>query len=145
MYPLFLVLYTIKCLIFPLKTRKSMWKAIVSVVSSPITSPSFIHTYIADVFTSMVKVFQDIAWTTCFIASGDFLVGEHKPDSADDDVHYSIPTLWHEKLWYKNVLIPLICLFPLWIRFNQCLRRYLDTGKRAPHLPNALKVCNVHK
>lgn len=47
--------------------------------------------------------------------------------------------IWAQSFWYKNVAIPLICLFPLWLRFNQCLRRYLDTGKRVPNLPNAFK------
>jgi hypothetical protein len=130
-YPFILVLFTIWNLIFPLRTRAPLWLAIWRVVTAPITSPKFFHTYVADVFTSMVKVFQDILWTTCFMASGDFLLPEDSPDS----VRHS----WQHTFWYKNVVIPLICLFPLWIRFNQCLRRYLDTGKRWPHLANAFK------
>jgi hypothetical protein len=46
---------------------------------------------------------------------------------------------WTEQFWYTNVAIPLICLFPLWLRLNQCLRKYLDTGNRMPHLANAFK------
>ena len=46
---------------------------------------------------------------------------------------------WVNAHWYKNVLIPIICLLPLLIRFNQCLRRYIDTGDRFPHLANACK------
>ena len=30
-------------------------------------------------------------------------------------------------------------MFPLWLRLNQCLRKYLDTGDRMPHLSNAFK------
>jgi hypothetical protein len=30
-------------------------------------------------------------------------------------------------------------MFPLWLRLNQCLRKYLDTGDRMPHLANAFK------
>ena len=131
MYPLVLVLYTISRLIFPWKQRSGLWKAIGCVVSAPLSSPSFYHTYVADVFTSMVKVFQDILWTICFFFSGDFLISEFETDVT--------PHKWQTHVWYKNVAIPLICLFPLLIRFNQCLRRYTDTGKRWPNLANALK------
>ena len=33
----------------------------------------------------------------------------------------------------------MIVLGPYWFRFMQCIRRYYDTGKRHPNLPNALK------
>jgi len=83
--------------------------------------------------SSMVKLFQDILWSICFLVSGDFLLPETEHEKSDH-IHS-----WSSAFWYKNVAIPLICLFPLWLRFNQCLRRYLDTGKRVPNLPNALK------
>jgi len=127
----FLVMYTMYKMIFPLRTRGPMWHAIFQVLIAPFTSPTFLTIYMADVFTSMVKVFQDIAWSFGFVVSGDFLVSEDK--------HRSTSHPWSHSFWYKNVLIPLICLFPLWIRFNQCLRRYIDTGKRMPNLANALK------
>jgi hypothetical protein len=38
-----------------------------------------------------------------------------------------------------NVLIPLICLLPIWFRLMQCLRRYHDTRLRWPNLANAAK------
>jgi hypothetical protein len=131
-YPFFLVLYAIKCLILPLRTRRPLWRAIFEVMTSPFNSPTFFTIYIADVFTSMVKVFQDFAFTIGFVVSGDWMVSEDK--LKEDKSH-----MWAHSFWYKNVLIPLICLFPLWIRFNQCLRRYLDTGIRGPNLLNAFK------
>ena len=137
-YPFLLVLYTLKCLFFPLKTRAPLWKNVVAVVTAPLTAPTFFHTYIADVFTSMVKVFQDILWTVCYIVSGDFLVGELESTNFNRESKD-----WQETFWYKKILIPLICLFPLWIRFCQCLRRYIDTGNRVPNLPNAFKVSAV--
>lgn len=130
-FPAILVLYTLSCLIFPLRIRMPLWRTIGSVLMAPFVSPTFFTIYMADVFTSMIKVFQDFAWTACFLLSGDFLKSE---DSKQASVH-----IWQNSLWYKNILIPLICLFPLWIRFNQCLRRYTDTGKRMPNLANALK------
>jgi hypothetical protein len=79
----------------------------------------------------MVKVFQDVAWTICWVLSGEF--------SSYEDLTYKTNFGWEKARWYKNFLIPIICLFPLLIRFNQCLRRYIDTGDRFPHLPNAAK------
>lgn len=130
-FPFILVVVTIYKLIFPLRTRGPMWHSIWLVVTAPMTSPSFYHGYVGDIFTSMVKVFQDMAWTAFFILSGDWLISE--------DVAASLKHKWSSRMWYRNALIPMLTLLPLWIRFNQCLRRYLDTGDRFPHLANAAK------
>ena len=108
-----------------------MWRAIGKVVSAPLHSPNFFHGYVGDIFTSFVKVFQDIAWTIMWVATGSFTAS----DRLDQNISFS----WSSEPWYKEVLIPLICLFPLVVRFNQCLRRYIDTGDRFPHLANATK------
>jgi len=97
-------------------------------------------TYVGDVFTSMVKVFQDLLFSVCFLAHGEFLFVEidHKRG-----VHTGVRghrfRAWTHTFWYKQIAIPLVCILPLWIRFNQCLRKYVDTGKRMPHLANAFK------
>jgi len=132
-YPFLLVLFTVKRLIFPLKVRVPLWQAIGKAVLAPIFKPTFFQTYVADIFTSMVKVFQDIVWTSCFFISGDFLIFER------DGAINKEPKNWHQTFWYRNICIPIICLLPLLIRFNQCLRRYVDTGKRNPNLFNAAK------
>jgi len=41
--------------------------------------------------------------------------------------------------WFKNILIPILTQLPVLIRFNQCLRKFHDTGDRFPHLANAGK------
>jgi len=129
-FPFILVLYTLKKLLFPWRMRAPLWRSIRDVVSTPLTSPIFFHSFVADWFTSMVKVFQDMLWATCFVLSGDFLLSED-----EDQTRHA----WEHRFWYKNVVIPLICLAPLWFRFNQSLRRYVDTGKRWPNLANAFK------
>lgn len=78
---------------------------------------------------SMVKVLLDLLWTVCFIVSGDFLTS----DTVNTQGHE-----WQHAKWYKIVVV-LICLFPLYIRLMQCLRKYYDTGERVPNLPNAFK------
>jgi hypothetical protein len=50
-YPFFLIMYTIKCLLFPWKMRKPLWIAIKQVISAPFVSPTFFLTYVGDVFT----------------------------------------------------------------------------------------------
>ena len=50
-YPLFLILYTIKCLIFPWKLRKPLWISIRQVLLATFVSPTFFLTYVGDVFT----------------------------------------------------------------------------------------------
>lgn len=124
-YPLLLVFYAVKTLVFPLQKRIPLWRSIWKVVTTPLSSPSFFQTYIADVFTSMVKVFQDLVWIICFVANGDF----------SENASFQ----WKSSFWYKNVTIPLVCLLPLWFRLNQCLRKYIDTKKRCPNLANAFK------
>ena len=130
-FAVLLVMYTLFQLLFPFRIRMPMWGNIWKVVTAPVSSPSFFHGYIGDIFTSMVKVLQDIAWTIFFVFSGDWLVNEDLPAAARHS--------WANTTYYRNILIPILTLLPLMIRFNQCLRRYADTGKRWPHLGNAAK------
>ena len=131
LFPFLLVIYTVHQLVFPLRTRVPMWRAIFEVVTAPMTAPTFFHGYVGDIFTSLVKVFQDLIWTFFFVISGDWMISE--------DLKASTKHHWSRHPWYSQILIPVVTLLPLWIRFNQCLRRYTDTGKRFPHLANAFK------
>jgi hypothetical protein len=67
-YPLLLILYTVKCLIFPWKMRKPMWVAIRQVFLAPFVSPTFFLIYVGDVFTRLVnfssKKSTDSLWLT---------------------------------------------------------------------------------
>jgi len=130
-YPLILVFVTTWKLIYPLKLRVPMWLTILKVLTSGYHSPTLFQTYVGDVFTSLVKVFVDLTWTFFWIFSGDFILVERVPSD-----HLG---RWSHSYWYKNVLIPIICLLPLIFRFNQCLRKYVDSGDRIPHLANASK------
>jgi len=47
-------------------------------------------------------------------------------------------------LFFKRALIPLLSALPLWFRFLQCLRRYLVTRQRWPHIGNACKYALSH-
>ena len=124
MYPLLLIFITIWKLIFPLRQRKPLWQAILKVICAPLHSPTFFHTYVGDVFTSIVKILQDIAWSICWVYAGNALASE----DSDNDVNQE----WSNSFWYKTVLIPLITMAPLVIRFNQCLRKFWDTVSYLP-------------
>mmetsp|Transcript_7021 Transcript_7021/g.7743 ORF Transcript_7021/g.7743 Transcript_7021/m.7743 type:complete len:901 (-) Transcript_7021:67-2769(-) len=130
-YPFILVFATTLNLIFPLKTRRPMWISIFKVVTAPCHSPTFFQTYVGDIFTSLVKVFQDLVWTFFWVFTGDFSMNES--DTSSRVGH------WANHPWYKNALIPIITLLPLIIRFLQCLRKFTDSGDRLPHLANAGK------
>mmetsp|Transcript_87128 Transcript_87128/g.177589 ORF Transcript_87128/g.177589 Transcript_87128/m.177589 type:complete len:717 (+) Transcript_87128:334-2484(+) len=130
-YPLILVFATLWKAMHPLKLRMPMWRSIIKVVTAPCSTPTFFQTYVGDIFTSLVKVFVDLTWTFFWILSGDFL--EMEVTTKDNLGH------WSNTHWYKNVLIPIVCLLPLLFRFNQCLRKYVDSGDRFPHLANASK------
>ncbi|CAN0168433.1 unnamed protein product, partial [Hapterophycus canaliculatus] len=75
----------------------------------------FFVTYITDVMTSSVKTTQDIAWTICFFMSGDFL--------RDLEDYHLKGGSWQHSAVYVDLVIPALCVLPLWLRFQQCLRR----------------------
>ncbi len=127
-YPLILILITTYKLIFPIAQRRLMWHTVYKVVTAPLHSPTFFHTYVGDIFTSMVKVFQDIVWSIAWLSAGSFV----KPgDTSEENCCHGF--------WFKKILIPLVTMLPLVIRFNQCLRKFWDCGDRFPHLANASK------
>ena len=49
---------------------------------------------------------------------------------------------WSCNSLLKKILVPLLFLYPLFIRFVQCLRRSVETGDRFPHLLNASKYAS---
>mmetsp|Transcript_16471 Transcript_16471/g.45413 ORF Transcript_16471/g.45413 Transcript_16471/m.45413 type:complete len:317 (-) Transcript_16471:188-1138(-) len=108
-----------------------MWQAIFKVITAPCHQPTFFQTYVGDIFTSLVKVFVDLTWSFFWVITGDFLLAER---TTEDHLGH-----WSNTLFYENVLIPIICLLPLIFRFNQCGRKFADSGDRFPHLANASK------
>ncbi|CAN0054746.1 unnamed protein product, partial [Ectocarpus sp. 6 AP-2014] len=129
--PLLLCFYVISQVIFPVHKSKEFWRVIFKSLVAPLCKVDFFATYVTDVMTSSVKTTQDIAWTFCFFLSGDFLLNL-------EDYHRK-GSSWQHSAVYVNLVIPALCVLPLWLRFQQCVRRYHDTQKRFPHLANCLK------
>jgi hypothetical protein len=75
-------------------------------------------------------VILSIHCSICWVLAGNFLVSEESKSPLQNYAHST---------WYKNVFIPILTQLPVLLRFNQCLRKFLDTGDRLPHLANATK------
>ncbi|KAH9788142.1 EXS domain-containing protein [Citrus sinensis] len=94
-------------------THHEIWKAI--------TFPDF---FLADILTSMAKVFSDLERSICRM------------------VHRQVATIaWFEAdsvCGSHSIAIPLVLVFPYLCRLLQCLRQYKDTKEKTTLL-NALK------
>ncbi|CAI5710773.1 unnamed protein product [Peronospora effusa] len=144
-YPLALFLYTIYFYVIrPWGQQLGMLRTLWEVVCSPLYSVSFFHTFVGDYLTSTVKVTQDVTWSVCFFVTKEFLRNDVVPTGVGaPDLHY-FPADPDEQtcagnVYNVNVVIPLVCVLPLWWRFLQNLRRVYDTKTWWPHLPNAAK------
>lgn len=58
---------------FPWEKRRELWITVRHVVTAPFGRCLFRDTYAGDVMTSLVKVFSDLAYTACFLGTGEFL------------------------------------------------------------------------
>ncbi|XP_022637308.1 SPX and EXS domain-containing protein 1 isoform X3 [Vigna radiata var. radiata] len=98
---------------------KTLWRIIF-----PLQAISFADFFLADILTSMAKVFSDLERSVCRM------------------VHRQVATIaWLEAdsvCGSHSVAIPLILVLPYLFRLNQCLRQYKDTGEKTTLL-NALK------
>ncbi|KAB1209838.1 SPX and EXS domain-containing protein 1 [Morella rubra] len=109
--------------IFYLSSRyyllRTLWRIVL-----PLQAISFSDFFMADILTSMAKVFSDLERSVCRM------------------VHRQVATIaWFEAdsvCGSHSVTIPLVLVLPYLFRFFQCLRQYKDTGEKTSLL-NALK------
>ena len=92
-----------------------MW----NIFTSPLSKVGFKEFFLADIFTSLARTFQDMATTICFFTT----------PSWTNNTDAKCP--WLQSV---NLLIPAI---PFLWRFLQCLHKYYDTRDVFPHLVNA--------
>lgn len=139
--------------------NSAVWAGLAQVPLAPFGKVTFLTGYVGDIWTSMVKVSVDLAYTACFIASGDWTVEidvlaaqrEAAAAAAAAAAGGSGAMLGPGKIdtcfnsfFFKRALIPLLSALPLWLRMMQCLRKFLNTRQRWPHLANALKYAFAH-
>ena len=96
---------------------RTMW----NIICSPITEVRFKDFFLADIFCSMVKPFQDMTICACFFSS----------DAWVDHTDANCP-------WLGSAII-VASILPFYWRFMQCLRKYYETRDKFPHLVNAGK------
>ncbi|XP_047306646.1 SPX and EXS domain-containing protein 1-like [Impatiens glandulifera] len=109
--------------IFYLSSRYFMLRTFWRIVF-PLQAISFADFFLADILTSMSKVFSDLERSVCRM------------------VHRQVATIaWFEAdsvCGSHSVAIPIVLVLPYLFRLFQCLRQYKDTGERTTLL-NALK------
>lgn len=136
-----------------------VWTALGQVIMAPFGKVTFLTGYLGDIWTSMVKVSVDLAYSGCLLASMEWIVdietlvpaggGGATPGGPAGEPAALMP--YQVKLdtcfnspFFKRALIPLLSALPLWLRFMQCLKRYVNTRKRWPHIGNACKYALAH-
>jgi len=110
---------------FYYETRAYLGDLIVKTAKAPFSKAVFKEAFFADQLTSMVRLFQDLAYTVCYYTTGAFL-------TSDPSLSQTCTNTVGDYAW-------LLALAPFWFRLMQCLRRYYDTRYAFPHLANALK------
>ncbi|KAI3464989.1 hypothetical protein Pfo_021652 [Paulownia fortunei] len=109
--------------IFFLSSRYFLLRTIWRIVF-PLQAITFADFFLADIFTSMSKVFSDLERSVCRM------------------VHRQVATIaWFEAdsvCGSHSVAIPVVLVLPYIFRFFQCLRQYKDTREKTALL-NALK------
>ncbi|OMO60172.1 hypothetical protein CCACVL1_24349 [Corchorus capsularis] len=98
---------------------RTLWR-----IAFPFQAITFSDFFLADILTSMSKVFSDLERSVCRM------------------VHRQVATIaWFEAdsvCGSHSLAIPLVLVLPYLFRFFQCLRQYKDTGERSTLL-NAFK------
>ncbi|KAL8542297.1 hypothetical protein ACS0TY_003238 [Phlomoides rotata] len=126
--PVLLYAAVLMTLIFPfdifyLSSRFFLLRTIWRIVF-PLQAITFADFFLADIFTSMSKVFSDLERSVCRM------------------VHRQVATIaWFEAdsvCGSHSVAIPIVLVLPYIFRFFQCLRQYKDTREKTSLL-NALK------
>ncbi|KAH8054745.1 hypothetical protein JL722_8693 [Aureococcus anophagefferens] len=123
--PLLLIVFVTSRLVFPWQRRRPMWGCLARIVRAPFCEVRFVDTYVADVLTSMAKVWLDVLWVSAFLGSGACVARGSDVDQLDA-VH-----AWTSSAPFQMVLAPAVCVLPVWFRFAQCLRKYRDVGDSA--------------
>lgn len=116
--------------------------AFAQVLIAPLGPVQFIHVFVGDVLTSMVKPLIDVAYSFCFLFSGLFLHRHLAPDG-DASGGSGNGRVCLDSFVLNKVLTPIISALPLYLRLMQCFRRYFDTQQRFPHFVNAGKYATA--
>ena len=135
--PTFLLLYLFYRFFFPRESRGPWLETLGIVLGSPFTQVTFRESFIGDVLTSIVRVVVPLTVSSVYIIFATYAF------IFEGEIPTSESLWWQHHTVLQGYLIPLISLYPLWIRLVQCLRRLVETGKRWPHMGNAAKYSSA--
>lgn len=101
----------------------------------PFWGVEFAHVLVADAMTSAALLLYQMEMTICFLIHGDFFVDEQ----------HETPYCSGSNNLHSEIMKPIMYALPFWIRFIQCLYKFLEDRQkltvyvRIPHLINAAK------
>jgi len=90
---------------------------------------NFLTAFVADVFTSMAKLWVDLAYTVCVITTGAWI--HHSAELTQ--------TQCAKNYYFTKVAKVIVTVLPLYFRFLQNIKLYRKFGRPFPFLPNAMK------
>jgi len=90
---------------------------------------NFLTAFVADVFTSMAKLWVDLAYTFCVLFTGSWL---HDSDELTQ-------TRCAKNKFFVSVIKVLVTVLPLYFRFVQNVKLYRKFVRPFPFLANAMK------
>ena len=137
--PACLVLFSTVRMLLPFDTRKHWLFMLWRVLAAPSFTINFRDGYIGDLLTSLVRVFIPMCFSAVYVAETCYawLSNNMSLTTARSG------SWWTGSVYYQLGLVPFLTLFPLWLRLMQCLRRSVESGKRWPHMGNALKYTSA--
>ena len=135
-FPLILFFVCAAKTVFPwTKQKHYCWTVVAYTLGAPMYDIEFRDGFIGDIFTSMVRPMQDIAFTSFYLMSGLQGWWIYREQASEEDINLPVERSW----LLHTIILPACTVSPLWWRFCQCLRQCYDTKKRWPYLGNAAK------
>jgi hypothetical protein len=124
------ILGALFALVHPWKTRRQIWVLLFEIFTGFCRPVRFIHIFYADWTTSFVKVFIAMAQASCYYISGAGFNECPQPEDVQQ---------CNESVFFLNLVLPVLSTLPYLLRLLHCLRCYLDTHLRFPHIANGFK------
>jgi hypothetical protein len=137
LFPLLLFLIVVAQLFLPwTRTKKQFWTVLAYTAGAPLYKVAFRDGFVGDIFTSMVRPLQDMAFTSFYLLCG--LQGYWRYHQNVSEEEHVLPPL-ESNWWLHTLVLPTCVISPLWWRYSQTLRQVWEQKKRWPYLGNSAK------
>ena len=137
--PTLMVIYFVYKIVNPFATRSKWLGYLGQVLAAPCYPVKFRDGYIGDLLTSLVRVLIPMCFSFAYLLMSALAWLTNNMNAAASTSNL----WWKDSAFFRHFLLPFLTLFPLWIRLMHCLRRSVETGKRWPHMANALKYTSA--